>query len=183
MSSRSPSRSDRWRRLGAVLVATIAVPLLAAPPAVAAPVPLPVTGVLTGGGETALVVDLSASNGVGKRSVEVTLNGYTYRSSVAVRGGVSLIPVSAEVRAAAGVSAGDEVDVALTLDTAPRTVELPGDLAAALADEPAAKEFFDGLSPSKQKWFTTSVTGAKQEETRRRRVETAVQMLREGRSR
>ena len=116
-------------------------------------------------------------------AVEVTLNGYTYRSSVAVRSGVSLIPVSAEVRAAAGVSAGDEVDVALALDTAPRTVELPEDLAAALADEPAAKEFFDGLSPSKQKWFTTSVTGAKQEETRRRRVETAVQLLREGRSR
>ncbi|GAA4348268.1 YdeI/OmpD-associated family protein [Angustibacter luteus] len=116
-------------------------------------------------------------------AVEVTLNGYSYRSTVAVRGGVYLIPVSAEVRAAAGVSAGDEVDVTLVLDTAPRTVEVPEDLAAALADEPAARAFFDGLSPSKQKWFTTSVTGAKQEQTRRRRVETAVQLLREGRSR
>ena len=71
----------------------------------------------------------------------------------------------------------------LDLDTAPRTVEVPEDLAAALAEEPAARAFFEGLSPSKQKWFTTSVTGAKQEETRRRRVETAVQLLREGRSR
>jgi hypothetical protein len=82
MSSRSPSRSDRWRRRGAALAAALAVPLLAAPPAAAAPVPLPVTGVLSGGGETALVVDLGASNGAGKRTVQVTLDGQPLRADL-----------------------------------------------------------------------------------------------------
>src|SRR5204863_7601491 len=81
-----------------------------------------------------------AALGSGRRPpVRVTINGYTYRSTVAVMGGVYMVGVSAEHRAGAGVAGGDEVDVDLELDTAPREVEVPADLAAALDAEPAAR--------------------------------------------
>ena len=119
----------------------------------------------------------------GKRPpVRVTVNGHTYRSTVAVMGGDYVLPLAAEHRTAAGVAPGDEVDVELVLDDAPREVEVPPDLAEALAAEPAAKAFFDGLSYSKQRWFTESVTSAKKAETRERRVAKALDLLREGRS-
>lgn len=122
--------------------------------------------------------------GQGKRpAVKVTVNGHTYRSTVASMGGRYMLPVSAENREAAGVRAGDEVDVELVPDTEPREVTVPEDLAEALAGDQAAKRFFDGLSYSKKRWFVLSVEGAKKPETRRRRVEQAVAMLREGRSR
>ena len=111
----------------------------------------------------------------------MTINGYTYRSTIAAYGDVFMLPLAAENRQAAGVSAGDEVDVDLELDTAPREVEVPADLVAALADEPEARAFFDGLSYSNRRWFVLNVEGTKNEETRKRRVEKSVQMLREGR--
>ena len=78
--------------------------------------------------------------GAGKRpAVQVTVNGHRYRSTVAVMGGRFLLPLSAQNRAAAGVAAGDEVTVDIELDTAPRVVEVPADLAAALDAEPAAR--------------------------------------------
>jgi uncharacterized protein YdeI (YjbR/CyaY-like superfamily) len=88
-------------------------------------------------------------------------------------GGRSLIPVSAEVRAGSGVAAGDEVEVTLELDTAPRTVEVPPDLARALEDA-GVRAAFDALSPSARKAHVTSVEGAKAEATRTRRVEKVV---------
>jgi uncharacterized protein YdeI (YjbR/CyaY-like superfamily) len=94
-----------------------------------------------------------------------------------------MVPVSAEQRAAAGVAAGDELAVTLALDTAPRTVELPADLAAALAAEPAAQAFFETLSPSLKRMHVTNVEGAKRADTRARRVEKAVALLKEGRAR
>lgn len=122
--------------------------------------------------------------GQGKRpAVKVTVNGHTYRSTVASMGGRYMLPVSAENREAAGVQAGDEVDVEVVADTEPRDVVVPEDLAEALAGDEAAKRFFDGLSYSKKRWFVLSVEGAKKPETRMRRVEQAVAMLREGRSR
>ncbi len=120
--------------------------------------------------------------GRGKRPpVTVTINGYTYRSTIAPYGDVYMLGVSAEHREAAGVAAGDELDVDLELDTAPREVEVPADLAEALADEPEASAFFDGLSYSNRRWYVLSVEGAKTPETRQRRVAKAVEMLREGR--
>jgi hypothetical protein len=121
--------------------------------------------------------------GQGKRPpVLVTIDGYTYRSTVAAYPDVFMLPLAAEHRTAIGRAAGDEIEVELTLDTAPRTVEVPPDLAAALAAEPAARTFFDGLSYSKQRWHVLSVEGAKTAETRQRRIEKSVAMLREGRA-
>ncbi|WP_433208579.1 YdeI/OmpD-associated family protein [Dactylosporangium sp. CS-047395] len=116
--------------------------------------------------------------GQGKKpKVAVTINGYTYRSTIAVYGGVPMLPVAAEVRAGAGIAAGEEIDVDIELDTAPRVVEVPADLAAALDAEPAARAAFDRLSYSNQRQHTLSVEGAKTDETRRRRVAKAVAAL------
>ena len=121
--------------------------------------------------------------GKGKKPpVRVTIGSHTYRSTVAVMGGDFFLPLSAENRTAAGVAAGDEIDVELELDEAPRVIDVPPDLAEALAAAPAAKAFFESISYSKQRWFTESVTGAKKPETRQRRVEKAIEMLREGRT-
>jgi len=106
-------------------------------------------------GKTATGIEVPASVvdelGSGRRpAVRVTLGPHTYRTTVAPMGGRFLIPVSAENRAAAGLRAGDQVDVEMELDTAPRTVELPADLAEALEREPAARRFFDGLAYTQQ---------------------------------
>ncbi|MEK6437494.1 YdeI/OmpD-associated family protein [Pseudonocardia sp. T1-2H] len=117
--------------------------------------------------------------GAGKRpAVTVTVGGHTYRSTVAVMGGRYLLPLSAENRTAAGLSAGDAADVELELDTAPRVVEVPADLAAALDAEPAARAAFDALSHSNQRRHTLSVEGAKTDATRARRVAKVVETLR-----
>lgn len=122
--------------------------------------------------------------GAGKRPpVRVTINGYTYRTTVAPMGGEYLIGVSAEHRAAAGVAAGEQHDVDVELDTAPREVDVPADLAEALSGQPAARAFFEGLTAAQKSAYTTWVTEAKKDETRRVRVEKAVEMLAEGRKR
>jgi hypothetical protein len=122
--------------------------------------------------------------GSGKRpAVKVTINGYSYRSSVAVLGGRYMVGVSAEHRAGAGVAGGDEVDVDIELDTAPREVRVPADLAAALDAEPAARRTFDGLSYSNKSWHVLQVEGAKTDETRQRRIARSVDTLRQGRAR
>ena len=122
--------------------------------------------------------------GSGKRpAVKVTINGFTYRSTVAVLGGVFMVGLSAENRAGAGVAGGDEVDVEIELDAEPREVSVPDDLAAALNAEPAARATFDGLSYSNRSWHVLSVTGAKTDATRQRRIAKSVEMLREGRAR
>lgn len=122
--------------------------------------------------------------GSGKRPpVKVTINGYTYRSSVAVMGGRYMVSLSAEHRAGAGVGGGDEVDVVLELDTAPRTVDVPSDLAAALDAKPEARRTFDGLSYSKKSWHVLQAEGAKTDETRQRRIAKSVDMLKHGRAR
>ncbi len=122
--------------------------------------------------------------GSGKRPrVTVTINGYTYRNTIAVMGGEYMVGVSAEHRAGAGVAGGDEIDVDIELDTAPREVTVPDDFAAALDAEPAARATFDGLSYSNKSWHVLQVSGAKSDETRQRRIAKSVEMLREGRAR
>ena len=140
------------------------------------------------GGKTATGIEVPATVveklDAGKRvKVLATIRSNTYRSSVAPMGGRYMLPVSAEVREAAGVAAGDVVDVNLELDTAERAVEVPADLAAALKRDKKAKAFFDGLSYSQQRWFTSSVESALKPETRQRRVDKAIEMLRERRAR
>jgi bacteriocin resistance YdeI/OmpD-like protein/uncharacterized protein DUF1905 len=116
--------------------------------------------------------------GAGKKPpVRVTVGGHTYRSTIATMGGRFLLPLSAEHRAAAGVAAGDPVEVDVELDTEPRTVDVPADLAAALDAEPAARTRFDALSYSHQRRHVLAVEAAKAEATRARRVAAAVAML------
>ena len=127
------------------------------------------------GGRTAtgmeVPTEVVTSLGAGRKpAVQVTVNGHTYRSTIATMGGRFLLPLSAENRTAAGVAAGDAVDVDVELDTAPRTVEVPADLAAALDGDPAARARFDALSYSHQRRHVLAVEGAKAEATRARRV-------------
>ena len=117
--------------------------------------------------------------GQGKRpKVNVTINGYTYRSTVMPYTGANMLPVSAEVREGAGVSAGEEIEVELTLDTAPREVTVPDDLAAALTAE--ARAAFDGLSFSRRRALVEPIEAAKTPETRQRRIDKAVAELAPG---
>jgi hypothetical protein len=116
--------------------------------------------------------------GQGKKPpVKITINGYTYRSTVAVMGGKYMIGVSAEVREKANVAGGDKVDITLELDTAPREVEVPDALQKALNKNPAAKKKFEGLSPSGKKRFTLPIGLAKTDETRDRNVAKALAEL------
>jgi hypothetical protein len=118
-----------------------------------------------------------------KPPVSVTVNGFTYRSTVAVVDGSYMISLSAANREAAGVAGGDEVDVEVELDTAPREVSIPADFAAALDAEPAARETFDRISNSNKGWHVLSIEGAKSDETRQRRIAKSIAALREGRPR
>lgn len=125
--------------------------------------------------------DVLAALGAGKRpSVRVTINGYSYPSTVGTMGGRSLIPVSAEVRGQAGVSAGDNVPVDVVADAAPRRVEVPADLSAALGREPAAQQAFDRLSYSGQRRYVLAIEQAKTAQTRQRRIDKAVAELSAG---
>lgn len=105
-----------------------------------------------------------------KPKLLVTLNGYTYRSTVAAYGDVFMLPLSAEHRLAAGVKAGDQVEVTLELDLEPRTVDVPADLAAALAEQPGAAAAFDALSYTLRKEYARQVESAKAQATRDRRI-------------
>ena len=113
----------------------------------------------------------------GKRPpVKVTINGYTYANTVAVMGGRYMMGVAAEHRAAAGVQAGDEVQVTLELDAGPRTVEVPADLAKALRAA-GATDAFERLAFTHRKEHVRAITDAKKPETRERRIAKAVEMI------
>lgn len=136
-------------------------------------------------GKTATGIEVPAriveALGSKRPKVRATINGYTYRSSVAPMGGTFMLGVSAEVRERAGVAGGDTVDVDLALDTEVRTITVPPDLAKALKSDATARRFYEGLSYSQQRWFVDGIEGAKKPETRQRRVAAAVARLREGR--
>jgi hypothetical protein len=125
-----------------------------------------------------VVAELRSSK---RPAVRVTINGYTYRSTVASMGGRFMVGVSAKVREAAGVAGGDKLDVDIELDTEPREVTVPRDFAKSLAREAGAKRFFEGLSYSRKQRFVLPIEEAKTPETRQRRIDKAVEMLREGR--
>jgi hypothetical protein len=117
--------------------------------------------------------------GGGKRpAVVVTIGGHSYRSTVSPYKGAIMLPLSAENRAAAGVSAGEEIEIELLLDDQPRTVTVPDDLAEALAKDPAAKAAFEALSFTNRKERCRSLEDAKKPETRLRRLEKTMEMLR-----
>lgn len=120
-----------------------------------------------------IIAELNAGK---KPKVIVTLNGYTYHSTVAVMGGEFLISLSAENRNAAGVKGGDAIEVTLALDTEPRTVEIPHDLADALAKADVMTAF-ETLAFSKRKEFVRQVEDAKTQETRERRITNIITKL------
>ena len=126
---------------------------------------------------------VSELRGGGHPKVVVRIGGYEFRTSIARMGERYMLGVSNERRTESGIAPGETHDVEVTLDTAPREVELPEDLATALAGDREAKIFFDTLSYSKQSWHVLKVLEAKTPETRARRVRTSVEMLRDGRAR
>lgn len=144
------------------------------------------TLVRTGANTTGIRVpdEAVAALDAGKRPpVWVTVNGYRYRNTLAVMGGETWVGVSAEHRAASGLEGGQAIEVTLELDTEPRTVDLPDDLAAAMDAVPAARAMFDGLPPSLKRYHVDQVIGAKSAETRERRIAKAVETLAAGKQR
>ena len=139
-------------------------------------------------GKTACGIEVPAAviealGGSKRPAVTVTLDQYTYRSTVAPMGGGFWVGVNADNREASGLRAGDEVQVTLELDMAPRELEVPAELVAALDADPIARAFFDGLSYSNKRVFTLSVEGTSNSDTRARRVDKAIALMREGRVR
>jgi hypothetical protein len=147
--------------------------------------PMRFQGVLELHGKTAtgfavppeVVADLGSQK---RPPVRVTVGGYTYRTTMAPMGGRFLIPVSAENRAAAGLTAGDEVTVEIEFDTETREIAMPADLAAALEPYPDARAYFDGLATSHRKEWVRWIEESKKVETRQARVAKAVEGLRAG---
>jgi hypothetical protein len=136
----------------------------------------------TGGNNVGIVVpdDVVAAFGRGKRiPVSVTIDeGYTYATTIASMGGRFLVSFNAETRAATGRGAGDQVEVTLVLDDAPRTIAAPDALQAELSQDHAAAAAWESLSPSKQKAHALSITSAKTDETRDRRLAKVLEALR-----
>ncbi|WP_324649318.1 YdeI/OmpD-associated family protein [Georgenia sp. H159] len=136
-----------------------------------------------GGNNVGIVVpeEIVLGFGRGKRvPVVVTIDGgYTYRTTIASMGGRFLISFNAQTRAATGRAAGDEVEVTLEVDDAPRTVDPPAELAAALDASPVAAAAWARLSYSKQRAHAEAVDGAKHEDTRARRVQSVIASLSE----
>jgi len=135
----------------------------------------------TGGNTTGFQIPdeaVTELGGGGRPKVTVTLNGVTFQSSIAKMGGSYWLGVSAERRTAAGVAGGQVYDLDVELDAAPRVIETPDDLQAALADEPALLSKWQKLSYSHQRAHVEAINSAKAPETRARRVAKAVEMLR-----
>lgn len=125
----------------------------------------------------------AVGEGAKRFPVVATVNGYTWRTTVVRMGGEFLLGLSKEVRQGAGAEAGDEVDVTVELDTAPREVEVPEALAAALAADPEAKASFDRMAFTHRKEYARWIADAKQEQTRQRRLGQALEMIRAGKTR
>jgi hypothetical protein len=146
------------------------------------------TGVLVARGPAAAFVlseeqVAAVGEGVKRFPVVATVNGYTWRTSVARMGGEFLVGLNKAVRTGAGVQAGDTVSLELKLDNEPRTVEVPPALAEALDADPEAKATFESLAFTHRKEFARWIEEAKRAETRARRVTQALDMIRTGRTR
>ncbi len=138
------------------------------------------------GNNTGIVVPDAVIEQLGRGRVPpvlVSVNGYEYRSTVAVMGGQCLIGVSAAVRAATGLKGGDSISVMLRVADTPREVKVPADFAAAMQDQEPARRFFDGLSSSLQRYHVDNINAAKSPQTRRRRIDKSVGLFVAGKQR
>jgi len=138
------------------------------------------------GGKTATGIpvpdEVVAALGSGRRpAVLVTIGGHSYRTTMAKMGGRFLVPLSAENRTAAGVAAGDDVEVNIEADAAPREVTVPADLDEALTRDSTARTFFDGLAYSHRKEWVRWIEEAKRPETRGTRLAATLEALHAGR--
>ena len=124
--------------------------------------------------------EITALGGGKRPAVSVTINGFTFRTTLGSMGGRAMVPLSAERRTSAGVAAGDEVDVDIELDLAPREVEVPADFAAALDAHPGARTRFDSMAFSHRKEHVRAIEDAKTPETRQRRIDKAIVTLSDG---
>ncbi len=127
-----------------------------------------------------LPFDAKERFGKARAPVRGTVNGTDYRTTVAVYGGVYLIGFRRELRERAGIELGDEVEVTVELDEAPRTVELPPALEAALDSDKGARAVFHDLSYSHRREYADWIAEAKRADTRDRRVAQTLEKLREG---
>jgi hypothetical protein len=112
-----------------------------------------------------------------KPLVKITVNNFTYRSAIAVMGGVFMVAVNAENRESAKIKAGDKIEIAIELDNEERVIELPSEFQKVLNKNLSAKNFFDTLSNSKKKVLIIPITNAKTDETRNRNIEKAMNVL------
>jgi Bacteriocin-protection, YdeI or OmpD-Associated/Domain of unknown function (DUF1905) len=126
--------------------------------------------------------DLEDAFGRARPPVEVTIRGHTWRTTPGVHDGVGRIVVNRAVKTATGVDAGDRVRVTMELDAKPRTVRVPPDLRAALAEDPAARGAFAKLSFTHRREYVEWVEEAKRPETRARRIAKTVDRVREGKA-
>ena len=139
---------------------------------------------LSGRSGTYVVVPLEVPTVFGSRRPPVrgTVNGVPFRSTIAPYGDAFYLGVNRELRTRAGAEAGDTVVVELERDDEPREVEVPADLAEALTADAAALGTFESLSYTHRKEYVRWIDEAKREATRRKRIEQAVVMLREGKA-
>jgi len=142
------------------------------------------TTIITAGKtKTGIIIPDAIIEGLGagrKPPVKVTLNGYTYRSTVAVMGGKYAVGINSVVRAESGVKGGETLDVTIELDTEERKVVVPDALRKALDENPVAKQFFESLSYSRQRVHAESIGSAKTPETLQRRIAKSISALNAG---
>ena len=124
--------------------------------------------------------DVRAAFGRARAPVRATVDGFTFRTTVAAYGGRFYLGLNREVRQSAGVDAGDRVTVELELDDEPRVVEVPDDFRAELDADGDLRASFERLSYTHRREYVRWIEEARREETRRRRVERALELLREG---
>jgi hypothetical protein len=144
------------------------------------------TTVAASGNNTGIVVpeEVIGQLAAGKRpAVFVDVNGYQYRSTVAVMGGRHMISISAAIRQSTGLKGGDPIRVTLTVADAPPEVKVPEDFARALAADERARTFFGQLSNSLQRYHIDNINAAKSAETRQRRISKAIALFRDGKQR
>ena len=111
------------------------------------------------------------------------MNGYEYRSTVAVMGGRNMVGISAKIRKETGLKGGDPIHVVLTVADTPRAVEVPDDFARALSADATAHAFFHNLANSLQRYHVDNINGAKTQETRQRRIDKAIALFKAGKKR
>jgi hypothetical protein len=126
--------------------------------------------------------DILARLGTPKRpKVRVLINGVELRTTIAVYGGRSYVGIRRDIRESAQIAPGETIEVSLELDDAPRAIDVPADLAAALAADPDARRIFEGLSFTNRKAYVVWIRAAKRAATRQRRVSEASSLLKSGR--